>query len=202
MTTADTDELVDSYLERLDTALAGVPRARRAEIVEEISNHIADERARLTGESEADVLNILERLGEPAEVAAAAGGEAPQPSPMRRAGPVEVLALVLTPVVWPLGVIMLWLSPAWTTRDKVIGTLLPPGGLWLVLLLPLIGWFGITSCSSGSVGDQVVYNTCPSALQQTIGGILFAAMALMLFALPVLSGIYLGWRLRQWTQAA
>ncbi len=72
MTRADTDELVDSYLQRLGAAL---------------------------GQAAAE----------------------------RRIGAVEVLALVLTPIAWPLGVIMLWLSPAWTTRDKLIGTFLPPG---------------------------------------------------------------------------
>lgn len=201
MTTADTDELVDSYLERLDVALAGVPRARRAEILEEIANHIADERAHLAGESEADVLNILERLGEPAEVAAAAGGEAALPDQPRRIGAVEILALVLTPIIWPIGVILLWLSPAWSVRDKLIGTLLPPGGFWPFLVLPGLS-LAASTCTTMEVDGRVVSSTCPTgweAVLLTVGGV---GLLLLLAVLPILTGIYLGWRLRQWTQAA
>jgi hypothetical protein len=36
---------------------------------------------------------------------------------------------VLAGVGWLVGVVLLWTSPAWCTRDKLIGTLVPPGGL-------------------------------------------------------------------------
>jgi hypothetical protein len=39
---------------------------------------------------------------------------------------------------WVLGLVLLWISSAWTTRDKLIGTFLLPGGLlapFLVLAL-------------------------------------------------------------------
>src|SRR4249919_963524 len=39
---------------------------------------------------------------------------------------------------WMLGVVLLWISSAWTRRDKLIGTFLLPGGLlapFLVLAL-------------------------------------------------------------------
>jgi hypothetical protein len=40
-----TEKLVDDYLEQLDSELADLPRLRRKEIVEEISEHIAEARA-------------------------------------------------------------------------------------------------------------------------------------------------------------
>ena len=64
-----TDKLVERYLKHLDVELDDLPRDRRREIVGEIAGHIAEARADLQGETEADVRNILEGLGDPAEIA-------------------------------------------------------------------------------------------------------------------------------------
>ena len=63
------DKLVERYLKHLDVELDDLPRDRRREIVDEISGHIAEARAGLQAETEADVRNILEGLGDPAEIA-------------------------------------------------------------------------------------------------------------------------------------
>jgi hypothetical protein len=46
-----------------------------------------------------------------------------------------VATVVLTPVVWPLGVLLLWLSTSWHRKSKLIGTFILPGGccieMWL-----------------------------------------------------------------------
>jgi hypothetical protein len=49
-------------------------------------------------------------------------------------GILEIAALVLLPFIWPVGVILLWISPAWKRRDKVIGTLVPPRGYLAIRL--------------------------------------------------------------------
>jgi hypothetical protein len=66
---AHADQLVHEYLDRLDSLLAGVPQGRREEILDEISNHIAEQRSQIPDESDADLRNLLERIGDPAEVA-------------------------------------------------------------------------------------------------------------------------------------
>jgi len=38
---------------------------------------------------------------------------------------------------WLAGVVLLWTSAVWTTRDKVVGTLFVPGGLALPFILEL-----------------------------------------------------------------
>src|SRR5690349_24566858 len=63
------DKLVERYLKHLEVELEDLPRDRRREIVEEIAGHIAEARAGLEHESEADVRNILEGLGDPADIA-------------------------------------------------------------------------------------------------------------------------------------
>ena len=40
---------------------------------------------------------------------------------------------------WVVGVVLLWMSPRWTTRDKLLGTLVWPGGLLAPALLVVAG---------------------------------------------------------------
>jgi hypothetical protein len=50
---------------------------------------------------------------------------------------------------WIAGVILLWSSRAWTTRDKVIGTLIVPGGIAAFLpVLLLAGTATKTRCAT------------------------------------------------------
>ena len=206
------DQLVHDYLARLQFALAAVPSDRREEIVGEISSHIAEERARLTHESDADVYNLLERVGDPAELAEAAApdvirddGRQDQP-PASRFGAVEILALVLTPTVWPVGVILLWLSPRWRVRDKLIGTLLPPGGYPMIFFVALpallLGNLTTSTCSSGTVNGVVVQQSCTGVMalpewEQILIGVAILGGVLVLLLLPVLVGIYLATRLNR-----
>ena len=71
MTAPRADEILAGYLARLEAALAPVPDPRRQELLDEVREHIAEARMALTDETDADLLNILDRLGDPAEVAAA-----------------------------------------------------------------------------------------------------------------------------------
>ena len=94
---------------------------RRRELREEIAGHIAEARAALPAESEADVRTLLDRLGDPADIAAEARG---RPVPGGRSRLFDVVALVLLLVGgflllvgWFVGVVMLWASDTWTTRQ-------------------------------------------------------------------------------------
>ena len=94
------DKLVERYLKHLDVELDDLPRDRRREIVDEIAGHIAEARAGLEHETEADVRNILEGLGDPADIAADARErfevERPALAPVAyKPGWIEIGALVL-----------------------------------------------------------------------------------------------------------
>jgi hypothetical protein len=202
------EQLVSEYLARLGSELAGVPKSRREEILDEITNHIAEERGQIHNESDADLHNLLRRLGDPAEVAAAARNEPAETirtGEYRRVGAIEVLALILTPFIWPAGIILLWTSPAWNRRDKLIGTLLPPGGYLPLLLLPvfMLG-DGFTSSCGESVDSQGhVLSSCTGfttlpAWQQDLAQAASVAIMLVLVVLPILTAIYLGRRLNKW----
>ncbi len=130
-----TDDLIGGYLQDLERELAALPTAARREVVDEIAAHIGELRAELGSGDEVGIRDVLDRVGDPADIAAEARERFGVGRPKRRNW-VEVSAVVLLsvgsiviPVVgWPAGVLLLWVSDVWSTRDKLLGTLIVPGG--------------------------------------------------------------------------
>jgi uncharacterized membrane protein len=190
---SDTDKLVADYLERLDRELRDLPRARRRELVEEISGHIAEARADLETENEASIRSLLDRLGEPEDIAAEARGRV---GVERRGSALDIVALiflliggVVLPVLgWVIGVVLLWISETWTTTEKVIGTLIVPGGLALPLFLTLVTASAETC--SGSPGEPLTCTGGPSQAAQVLGTIL----VIVLFIAPLATTAFLARR--------
>jgi hypothetical protein len=186
--TYDAEPEIERYLERLSKAARDLPKSRRRELLSEIEQHIHEELAETPATSKAQMLTLLERLGDPAEIAAAAG--AGDPEVPVRSTTMEIVAIVLLLVGgflfvagWLVGVVLLWSSGLWTLRDKLIGTLIIPGGLATVfysfIVLP---FFGSDQSSSG-----------PSTLG-VIGAV--AGLAVLILA-PIATSIYLGRRLNK-----
>jgi uncharacterized membrane protein len=143
-----TDTLIEEYLGRLETAARALPPDRRAELLAEIREHIDTVLAQSADRDEATVRTVLDRLGSPDEIVQEAGVGLPKASPARewaatqapsraRVGALEIAAVILLliggvvlPVLgWVVGAVLLWASGRWTLRDKLIGTLVFPGGL-------------------------------------------------------------------------
>src|SRR5215213_1051615 len=70
--TTKVDALVDRYLTDLEAELRGLPANRRRELLDEVGEHITAARAALDPETEAAIRTVLERLGDPADIAAEA----------------------------------------------------------------------------------------------------------------------------------
>jgi hypothetical protein len=191
-TTADT--LVDNYLRDLQAELRDLPAPRQREILAEVSEHITEARATLDADTEAAIRTVLERLGDPADIAAEARERfGVQRPPVRPATPwLEVIALVLLviPFVgWVVGVVLVWLSRLWTTRDKLIGTL---GGMsWVPA--------GLGTLSISAQGPRPVGSSAP--LGPTEASLLEVVLFVLPFVLPIAAAIYLGIRLRGRTAA-
>jgi uncharacterized membrane protein len=84
MKTKNTD-VVAEYLREVDKHLAGLPVLQRRELLADLEAHIATERAERNLQSEGELIEVLERLGAPEVVAAAAHEEAgPRPAPPSR----------------------------------------------------------------------------------------------------------------------
>jgi uncharacterized membrane protein len=192
------DKLVEDYLKRLNTELRGLPRARRLELVEEISEHIAEARADLDSENEAAIRTLLDRLGDPEEIAAEARerfGVTPKKAGWKEVGALIMLPIggVILPVLgWFIGIVLLWISDAWSTRDKLVGTLLFPGGLLLPLALGVIAE-GSSGCST-PVGTECPPDSGGTATWQV-------ALVVMLVLVPLVTTVYLARRMSR-TSAA
>ena len=133
-------------------------------VQEGVGEHIAASRAGASGKDEADVRTMLDRLGEPTDIVAAALDDGQQEPPPRgqsaqrrpRLGLEVAAVLMLTlgsliPLVgWAVGVILLWSSGWWRRSEKLLGTLIVPGGPSLALLL---GAFSTQTCGPTPVGD-------------------------------------------------
>lgn len=195
------DRLVSDYLDRLDSELAALPQTGRREVIDGVEAHIAEGRAELSPDDEVGVRNLLERLGDPVEIAEDAQdrfGVGPKKSTTWR----EIAALILLPfgcsilpvlaaeghpafgwffgaVLWFAGVGLLWISEAWTTRDKMIGTLVWPGGLFVPFLL-------LSGAAAGTSQSTSAWIVVP-----------LVALWILIVAAPILTEGYLIWRFKK-----
>jgi hypothetical protein len=182
MTTSTVDALVEQYLARLRGAAAALPADRRTELLEEIEGHIADARAAGAAADEAAVRTLLDRLGPPEEIAAAATDDAPAPLPpvpLERPGTgLETAAVLLltagsfVPVVgWLTGAVLLWSSRRWTTAEKLLGTLVVPLGPGGVLVLGALVPFRTCSASSVVGTDPGATGELPPVVTESCSGV-------------------------------
>src|SRR5438477_13212474 len=108
--TVDSRQILDDYLTALEEELRDLSPSDRAEIILEVREHYEEARRELTDPTEADLRNIVERLGPPAEIAAEARqrlgvaaptaqsgppsepspSPSPSPRPISAAGPLEI----------------------------------------------------------------------------------------------------------------
>ena len=203
--TSTADRVVDDYLARLEAELGDLPRGDRRELLREISAHVAAGREELGGGSEAEVRTLLDRLGDPADIAADARerfGVHPHGGTWREIAALVLLlvgGIVLPVIGWVIGVVLLWASDAWTTREKVLGTLVLPGGLALPLFLGTFAASGEV-CSGAidpATGEEIpgsrVCTGGPSAFMEVAGPILFVASILA----PIAMAIFLARRMRR-----
>jgi uncharacterized membrane protein len=155
------DPIALAYLSRLRAATADLPPDEREELVSSIAEHIATSLAEADEPGEAAVRTILDRLGDPATIAAEARGQlvgqrrpfAPMPyppvvtgappAPADRPGALEwtgVIVLGLGSYVLPIvgtvvGLVLICMSKWWTTGQKALAV-----GLSLLgaIVIPLL----------------------------------------------------------------
>jgi len=133
-----TDRIVADYLERLEACLHGLPTHRRRELLDEIRAHISEARTTLDPDDEVGLRAILDAVGDPEVIAAEALGAAPIKAPARSDPLVPWLVLLgglFFGIGWLVGIVLLWSSATWRVRDKLLATLIIPGGLFLPALL-------------------------------------------------------------------
>jgi HAAS domain-containing protein len=190
MTTTTMHPLAADYLQRLERAGRRLPRAERSELIDEISAHLAE--ATSPEMSDAETLSVLGRLGDPEDIV-----EAQLPARGERRGTQEWAAIFLllfggflVVIGWIAGVVLLWGSRAWSTRDKLIGTLIFPGGL--ALFLPAAILLGTKRKCAAING--VVQRCTPGP--STAHSIVSTVVLICLVIGPICASVYLARRAR------
>jgi hypothetical protein len=185
METPVTDPIVTDYLHRLYAAGAGLPEDRRTELVDEIADHIEQSRAAGSTSDEAGLRTLLDRLGDPQVIVAAAREDdngqyqGPQFGPtqfgpgfmLRRpstategwAFALMTVGSILPVLGWLIGAVLMWTSRRWRVGEKIIGTLIFPGGPFAVLWVSLLFLGGSTSCTTISSAGGTSHSTCTSS---------------------------------------
>jgi uncharacterized membrane protein len=180
------DQIINGYLARLKQAVyeSGVPADRGRDIVDDIERHIREARASFGDETDADLLNLIERLGDPVAIVADDRTSGPKDQPHPSSAPVasavgglEIAAVVLTLLFWPLGVALAIISPVWTRREKqVVGILLVTVWGFALFVLPIL----LAAFAGTGIGHHWIF------------AFVFAALLT-----PVVAAIYLATRLAQ-----
>ena len=141
-----TDPLVDDYLRRLDAAASALPAHQREELISEIRDHLQEALRQAPASDEAAVRNVLERLGPPEEIAAAAADPAP---PGHLVAPVRetngsAIASVLLGVLWLAGIgSLLALVFGSRARREIKNSAGSQKGSGMATAGIILGWIGI-----------------------------------------------------------
>ena len=194
---------VKAYMAELERALRDLPRDRRTEVTRDIRAHI-DGALAGSDASPALVATVLDSLGTPQEIADASYAEMP-PARRQLAGR-DIAAVVLllvggliVPFVgWFVGVILLWTSDTWRVRDKWIGTVLVPGGLFTPLVGAGLAAFvpvgsacqPATTTVVGVVSASAMSSGCESS-GTSVAGIVVGILLVLAFIAPLFSTFWL-----------
>jgi hypothetical protein len=135
------------------------------------------------------------------------GGSSPTGRPSSGMGALEISAVTLllaggflAGVGWFVGVILLWLSPRWRLSDKLLGTLIWPGGLVGTLIVLGGGAFFATAPGTGEIcnagggpGQQTVQHCTnpPGGIPGWLALLLLIAAVVVIVGGPILVAIRL-----------
>ena len=167
-TEAKRHPLVEDYLRELDAAAAKLPRGRRRELVADTADYL-DQAVRVDANA-VEVKAALGALGPPEALVTR-----DRPKGQRDGQEVPAITLLaigglFIGVGWFVGVYFLWRSRVFTLGDKLIGTLLWPGGLATAMIVSL----------------AYLMSSAPAGL----------AVATAILAVPMLTAWYLARRVR------
>jgi uncharacterized membrane protein len=191
---------VRSYLDELERALRDLPKDRRQEIVRDIRGHIDVALADLGEPSDADIEQVLDGLGTPQEIAEAAFAEQPPARPRMAVRDVATVILLLIGGIvlpffgWVIGLVLLWSSTAWRTRDKVIGSLIVPGGLFgslIVFGLALFATSSSSTCISTAATVKAHHLTCTTGGTGSLGVVVAATLLVVSAIGPFFTMVWL-----------
>ncbi len=154
-----TDPLAEDYLRRLDAAAAALPAHRRDELITEIRDHLQEALRQAPAGDQAAVRNLLERLGPPEEIAAAATDSTPPDqlvAPFRETNGSAIVSVLLA-VLWFDGIgSVLALVFGYRARREINNSAGRQKGSGLATTGIILGWTGIAILVAGVAAGLAV----------------------------------------------
>jgi hypothetical protein len=182
-----THSLTADYLRRLEDAAGRLPRREREELLAQVREHLAE--GCPADATEAAVRNVLDELGTPEDIVAAAQPDGPRAHRgAREAFTLILLVTGLPPILgWLIGAGLLVWSPLWTGRQKLLGLLVWPGGYVVALGAATLLQTRSASCPGPSRTGAGAVTGCVTA-----GPSLVSILGIIvLLAAPLLVAAYL-----------
>ena len=216
MTQSGLHPLAADYLWRMRHAGRELPPDRLRDLLVEVEAHLSE--AIPVGASDDEALEVLERLGPAGDIIDAEQPRVPAPVDSRSWR--EWTAVILLPlgglaigVGWLVGLILLWSSRLWTTRDKLIGTLIVPGGLATALVMLLVvsgtgasaricrGFAAEVNPSTGAVIRPGSMHCTPTSAPGFVPTVFQIALIVFFVLGPIVSAVYLARRAGRYSPA-
>jgi len=169
MSAPHAEQIISGYFARLEVAMTSAAPSVRADVLNELRSHVSDARSEMRAETDADILNLLDRIGDPVTIAAEASdrpGSEQGSSEQQAAGlPGLAIAALLALLVGPLvtapfmgvlgglicliaGMILARSSRVWSDQDVNVAGLLP------ILIVPMAV---LATATTGVVGHWWVF---------------------------------------------
>ncbi len=189
---------VRSYLAAVEARLAHLPADQSEEILFGVREHIAEALAR-GGQSAAEV---LASLGSPDDVLTGYSADTPQPvahqtasQPAARSSfQSSTLWVVATAILLPFGIFAagvgylfglagLWMGTRWKVWEKIVGTLLFPGGVLGAIFVARVAVWIPTPATDSTAAEVSI----PDPMLPGMG----AGATVALICIPILVAVYL-----------
>ena len=166
MTRTDIDGIVDEYLHRLDMALNPLPAPRRQQLITEITEHLEEARSELPIQTEAAIRELLDRVGQPEEIAAEALADQPERDRRPRRGLVLALVglAVLLAVGLTLGLVLSSGGPSPAAASFAVPNVVGKSTAEATSQLKSLGvGVRVAQVASGSIAPGVIVSQSPPA---------------------------------------
>lgn len=196
------EQMIEDYIRQVKENLPHASPREKQELVAEIRSHLEEEVSRSEDRSSAAILNMLERFGDPEEIAQGLSDTLDDSVPVDRprSYPPTWLVIGLTVFLWPAGIILAWLSPAWEIRHKAVATLIPIVAFGILLLFSVAAFAVYSGDLEVVVTEswEVVYGDGHEAGDRwsSVTPLWVPVVVLFLLASPLLSGVYLAFTRR------
>lgn len=177
-----TNPLATAWLDRVEALSAGMPEDRRQELLADLRDHL--DAALPADPDAAQVEHVLARMGDPADIVAAARDDLPPPAPVvattavtsDRLTGAEIVTLVLfvlsglllllvpvAVIAWVVAVVLLLTRDRWEGVENLVALLLPFGFAipWVAVgSMSVVVSKCVTTSTTDAVGDVAEVSTC------------------------------------------